>query len=108
MKISNTTQYPNIALKSAMEEFTRHNKETQNKLTKSEEAQKKLLLAMTTTKKMLDAAMTNVNKLESENAIIAEKIQTDADTKWKLVVEETQNKLEMEKAALVKVLHGLQ
>ena len=48
--------------------------------------------------------MTNVNKLESENAIIAEKIQTDADTKWKLVVEETQNKLEMEKAALVEEL----
>ena len=53
-EISDTTQYRNIALKSAMDEFkefTRDKKDTLNKLKKSEDAQNKLLLAMTTTKK---------------------------------------------------------
>ncbi len=97
MNISNTTQSPNFALKNAMEEFTLYNEDTQNKLKKSEEAQKKLELAITTTNKMLNAATSNVEKLKSENAIIAEKIQTEADTKWKLA----QNNLEMENARLL-------
>ena len=91
--ISHTAQYPNIALRNAIEEFTLDMK-------KIEKANKKLRLAMTTTNKMLNAATAKVTKLESENAIIAEKIQIDADTKWKLVVEETQNKFDKEKAAL--------
>jgi hypothetical protein len=97
VNITDTTQYPNFALKNAMKEFVRDSKETQNKLKKSEEAQKKLELAITTTNKMLNAATSNVEKLKSENAIIAEKIQTEADTKWKLA----QNNLEMENARLL-------
>ena len=56
-----------------------------------------------------------VNKLENKiqmmtkerdnndlkNANIAEKIQTEADTKWKLVLEETQNNFDMENARLL-------
>jgi hypothetical protein len=81
VEISNTTQYRNIALKNAMEEFkefTRDKKDTHNKL----------LLAMTRTKKMLNAAMKKLNKLESEN----------------VVLKDTQNKLEIEKAALAEEL----
>ena len=80
-EISDTTQYRNIALKSAMDEFkefTRDKKDTHNKL----------LLAMTRTKKMLNAAMKKLNKLESEN----------------VVLKDTQNKLEIEKAALAEEL----
>ena len=90
-EISDTTQYRNIALKSAMDEFkefTRDKKDTLNKLKKSEDAQNKLLLAMTTTKKMLNAAMKMNNKLKSDN----------------VVLKETQNKLEIEKAALAEEL----
>ena len=57
VNISNTTQYRNIALMNAMEEFKEYKKDTLNKLKKSEDAQNKLLLAMTTTKKMLNAAI---------------------------------------------------
>jgi hypothetical protein len=81
VEISNTTQYRNIALKNAMEEFkefTRDKKDTHNKL----------LLAMTRTKKMLNAAMKKLNKLESEN----------------VVLKDTQNKLEIEKAKLAEEL----
>ena len=91
VEISNTTQYRNIALKNAMEEFkefTRDKKDTLNKLKKSEDTHNKLLLAMTTTKKMLKAAMKKLNKLESEN----------------VVLKDTQNKLEIEKAALAEEL----
>jgi len=102
--ISNTHQYPNYALRNVITEFTRDNEEIQNKLKESEEAQKQLELKIKLTKVMLDAAMKIIEKWDSEKAIMAEKIQTDADTKWKLVVEETQNKLEMEKAALVEEL----
>jgi hypothetical protein len=69
-------------------EFTRDKKDTLNKLKKSEDAQNKLLLAMTTTKKMLNAAMKMNTKLKSDN----------------VVLKETQNKLEIEKAALAEEL----
>ena len=91
VNISDTTQYRNIALMNAMEEFkefTRDKKDTLNKLKKSEDTHNKLLLAMTTTKKMLNAAMKKLNKLESEN----------------VVLKDTQNKLEIEKAALAEEL----
>ena len=81
VNISDTTQYRNIALMNAMEEFkefTRDKKDTHNKL----------LLAMTTTKKMLNAAMKKLNKLESEN----------------VVLKDTQNELEIEKAKLAEEL----
>lgn len=74
-EISDTTQYRNIALKSAMDEFkefTRDKMDTLNKLKKSEDAQNKLLLAMTTTKKMLNAAMKMNNKLKSDNVVLKE------------------------------------
>ena len=90
-EISDTTQYRNIALKSAMDEFkefTRDKMDTLNKLKKSEDAQNKLLLAMTTTKKMLNAAMKMNNKLKSDN----------------VVLKDTQNKLEIEKTALAEQL----
>jgi len=98
--ISNTHQYPNYALRNVITEFTRDNEEIQNKLKKSEEAQKQLELKIKLTKVMLDAAMKIIEKWDSEKAIMAEKIQTDADTKWKLVVEENQKKGEMKIAAL--------
>jgi hypothetical protein len=98
--ISNTHQYPNYALKNVITEFTRDNEEIQNKLKESEEAQKQLELKIKLTKVMLDAAMKILEKWDSEKAIMAEKIQTDADTKWKLVVDETKKKGEMKIAAL--------
>jgi len=98
--ISNTHQYPNYALRNVITEFTRDNEEIQNKLKESEEAQKQLELKIKLTKVMLDAAMKIIEKWDSEKAIMAEKIQTDADTKWKLVVEENQKKGEMKIAAL--------
>ena len=91
VNISDTTQYRNIALMNAMEEFkefTRDKKDTLNKLKKSEDTHNKLLLAMTTTKKMLNAAMKKLNKLESEN----------------VVLKDTQNELEIEKAKLAEEL----
>ena len=98
--ISNTHQYPNYALRNVITEFTRDNEEIQNKLKESEEAQKQLELKIKLTKVMLDAAMKILEKWDSEKAIMAEKIQTDADTKWKLVVDENQKKGEMKIAAL--------
>jgi hypothetical protein len=98
--ISNTHQYPNYALRNVITEFTRDNEEIQNKLKESEEAQKQLELKIKLTKVMLDAAMKIIEKWDSEKAIMAEKIQTDADTKWKLVVDETKKKGEMKIAAL--------
>ena len=88
VNISDTTQYRNIALMNAMEEFKEYKKDTLNKLKKSEDAQNKLLLAMTTTKKMLNAAMKMNNKLKSDN----------------VVLKDTQNKLEIEKTALAEQL----
>ena len=113
--IANDAVFRNFALQTAMEEVALYSTETEKKLTKCNEKEKTMTMAMDLMRTMLVSETAKVNKLENKiqmmtkerdnndlkNANIAEKIQTEADTKWKLVLEETKKKLEEENARLL-------
>ena len=105
--LANDAVHRNIALKAAMEEVAQNSVETERRLKNSDDMEKKMNKANELMSTMLDAETAKVKKLEDEMANMAEIIQTmtkerdNNDLKWKLVVDETKKKSEMEKAALV-------
>lgn len=113
--IANDAVIRNFALQAAMEEVAHYSAETKKRLTKCDEKENMSTKAMNLMKTMLQSETAKVNTLENKiqmmtkerdnndlkNANIAKKIQTEADTKWKLVLEKTQNNFDMENARLL-------